>query len=301
MSIMGNRKKLSFVERLAVSGQASKGILSRVWQPALLVALGVALVVGSISAWRTVCDSDHFLLKEVTVTNPTRLCMDEIAFICGLEMGRDNLLFMTESGISETCLQDSRVRRAEAIIDLPGRVNLRIEEHVPVLYVATAFGLWEVDAFGQELGPADMTDLRDLPLLLGMVDERRTREKKREIFRDALALVRTVAGEKGPWRGQGLLMEYDPDLGFAVKGTDRGPRARFGWAPFCRKFDRLVDALAVAERESLWVREALLDNTQQPNSVTLKIAMSGRLAALHGERTVGMRTTGMEDDHEQEE
>jgi len=299
--MMGNRKKLSFIEHCAGGRRTAARVLSKVWQPALMIGLGVALVVGSVTAWRTLCDSDHFVLKEVTVESPTRLCLDEIAFICGLEVGRDNLLFMTESGISETCLGDSRVRWAEATIELPERVSLRIEEHVPVLYVATAFGLWEVSSLGRELGPVVMNRLQDFPLLLGMVNERRTREKKQEIFRDALALLRTVAGEESPWKGQSLVVEYDPDLGYAVRGTDRGPRARFGWAPFCRKFDRLVEALAVAKRESLWVREALLDNTQRPNSVTLKIAMSGRLAALDRESTDGMRSTGLEDDHETEE
>lgn len=298
MSILGNRKRQGFAEYCAGGWHALVQFVNVVWKPVALMALGVALVIGSLGAWNTLCDSDHFMLKELQIDATPGLCKDEVAFICGLDVGSDNLLFLTEDRIEDACMQDSRIRWARAEIDLPDRVEVHVVEQVPVLYVATAFGLWSVNALGETLGPADMNDLRDLPLLLGLVDDRRTREEERQSLRDALSLVRTASQPSGPWRGQGLLIEHDPDLGYSVTGANRGPRVRFGWPPFCKKYDRLQKALDVAERESLWVREALLDNARNPNAVTLKIFMSGGLASLATEPGRGIEITGLEDDHE---
>jgi hypothetical protein len=91
-----------------------------------------------------------------------------------------------------------------------------------------------------------------------------------------------VSSPASPWDGLSLLVEYDPDVGFGVSASGRGLRARFGPAPFPRKFERLVEALDVAAGNLLVVEEALLDNAARPNAVTLKIALSGPVAAAGG-------------------
>ncbi|NOZ02305.1 MAG: hypothetical protein GXP54_10510, partial [Deltaproteobacteria bacterium] len=111
-------------------------------------------------------------------------------------------------------------------------------------------------------------------------------------------LIRCAAGGKRPWKDQGLVIEYDRDLGFSMTGTDEGPVARFGWAPFHAKYERLVEALDWARGKSIAISRVLLDNTRRPNAVTLKTGPSAGLASLSDGRGKEIVFKGLEDDHE---
>jgi len=271
-----------------------KVMLAAVWKPVAAIALGALVALGGVRAWKTLNESDHFLLKEVSVFPGDGPGAEEAAWLCGLRPGRDNLLFESESEIEKTCLEGPGIRFVDVDIRLPNKVVIRLEEQRPALFVATAFGMFGVDEYGEEMGPVDILDLKDIPLLTGLVGDSWESGLKDGVFEDALSLARTVSAGKGPWSGQGLVIEYDMDLGFSVRGTDSGMTARFGWSPFGGKHERLLKALNLVAGKHLDVKGALLDLDTRPDSVVLQTEIDHRIASTGNVIGPEMNTSVME-------
>jgi hypothetical protein len=245
-----------------------------------VVAAVALLVGGGIAVWRALQGSEHFVLRDLAVTGARTLPSAEVGALCGVAVNRTDLLTASTDDIRATCEADPRIRRASVAIEPPGRMEIAIEEQAPAMFAAFDGGLWAVNELGEAYAPASPLDWTGLPLLVG-VGPRSTADDERgaDVLREALALVRTVATPGSPWAGASLLVEFDPDLGFGLSAAGVGLRARFGEPPFVRKYERLVEALDVAATQRLVVREAFVDNLARPNAVTLRIALSGPVAA----------------------
>lgn len=280
-----NRKIMTFRQRLEAIRYAGvqtgrhawQGVL-RWWRAAAAVGGFLGAVVASAAGWQALMTAEHFRLARLDVTTAT-LPAAEVAAICGIEPGATNVLFTSAGDVRERCEADPRVRRAVVIVELPDRIAIEVEEQVPVMYVATQFGLGMVNRYGELYATADVADLRELPLLVASGPGAGL-ELSNELLAHGLALARTVSSPESPWAGQGVLISYDADLGFRVSAAGRGLQARFGQAPFPRKLNRLVAALDAAADRMLVVNEAFLDNEVRPNEVTLRLAPSGALAGL---------------------
>ncbi|MBM4397990.1 MAG: FtsQ-type POTRA domain-containing protein [Deltaproteobacteria bacterium] len=284
----GNRRIMTFRQRVEAvryaavhTGRQAWSGARRWWKAAAATTGAVALVAGGVTAWQALRDSDHFLLRTLDVDGAVRLPVEEVAALCGLEVGVTNVLFESASGVAARCEADPRIRRAEVDFQPPDAAAVRVEEQAPVLYAAAGDGLWAVNAYAEAYAPADAMELPELPLVVA-ARRGEALPMTEGVLRQALALVRTVSAPASPWAGQGVLVTWDPDLGFGVSAAGRGLRARFGEAPFPRKLDRLVAALDVAADRLMVVEEARLDNGVRPNEVTLRLAPAGgALAPLY--------------------
>ena len=271
-----NRRLMDWRERLARARAETTRVAVAWWRRVAVVAALVAAVTAGVHAWRTLRQSDHFMLRDLGVTGQDRLAPAEVAAACGLEVGRTNLLFTTEETVTLACEADPRIRTAAVVIEPPSRADVRVEEQRAVMYAATEGGLWAVNVHGEAYAPADPAALDELPLLVGsgLADESASLMDP-QVLKDALSLVRTLAGDRSPWLNQPLLLEWDPVLGFTVSAAGRGLRAAFGTAPFPHKFERLVAALDVATGRRMIVDEVRVDSDARPNAVTLRLAPAG--------------------------
>jgi hypothetical protein len=266
-------------------------------------------IYGGYRAWDKLQHSEDCMLHDLRITGNRAMMVEEIAAACGLEVGRTNVFFARESEISNACLNDVRIREVEVLIEPPSRIEVRVDEHEPVLYVQTDHGMWWANEAGELIAPTEPEDWRALPLLKGASAEmipwqeqefegrmrtradamareqanrkaRETAEARRSaLLRDALALARTVDTMGSPWFGGPINLEYNPVLGFSVSGRSGSLKARFGKPPFEMKLTRLNEALQEALERRMVISEAFLDNTARPNEITLLRDTAGELAA----------------------
>ena len=279
-----NRRVMSFGDRVRGYMLVARELLRATrsgagrYRMAILFGLGVAaMAVGGAAVWRTLRTSEHFLLQRVDVSGASRLSSEEVAAACGLEVGKTNVLLESEHAIRERCETHLGIRRAQVELYPPDSVVVRVEEQVPVMYAATQWGLVAVNRYAEAYAPADLMDLQGLPILLATDGQDTVK-----VLREALALLRTIEAPQSPWAGQGIVMEFDHDIGFSVYAAGKNPRCHFGWGPFPRKLDRVIAALDVAAQRSLDVEEVLADNKARPNEVILKVnSLGAGLASAH--------------------
>ncbi len=300
----GNRRVRSGRKRWSDLGDGIRRMAAR-RGGTVLVVVGVVVVAWAlVAAFRALRESEHFRLRKVAVEGNRETSADEVIRTCELRLGEDHLLFTSASEIEERCESDPRWRHVDVTIEMPDRVVVRVEEQDTLLYAATPAGLWKVNRYGEAWGPADPGDLLAVPLLVGAEAVMTDPERSRAVLRDTLSLIRTVTGGNtrgkpgdGPFDGHGLIIAWDEVLGFTVHDTTSGFRARLGRAPFGLKFSRLVRALGEARRRGLEVEQALVDNENAPEVVTLRLAPatgSAIAAGVAGTDAQGIATQSQE-------
>lgn len=277
--IRGNRRVRSARERWSEFRQRLGRWIARHGRKVLVLMVLGSLTGAVVTGVRVLRESDHFRLKQVAIEGVRTASPDEVIHACELRIGEENLLFETAREIEERCEGNPLFRHVDVQIEMPDRLVVRIEEHDVVMYAATPGGLWKVNRYGEAWSPADPGELIAAPLLVGAEAVMADPVRSPEVLRDALSLLRTVTGgpgrsgpTRGPFDGHGLILSWDEVLGFTVQDTATGFRARFGHAPFARKFSRLQRALDVARQRGLTVEMAFLDNEVSPESVTLRLA-----------------------------
>lgn len=296
----GNRRVRRGRERWSDLGDGIRRVAARRGK-AILVVVGVVVVAWALVAgFRALRESEHFRLRQVAVEGIRETSPDEVIRTCELRLGEDHLLFTSASEIEARCESDPRWKHVDVTIEMPDRVVVRVEEQDTMLYAATPGGLWKVNRYGEAWGPADPGDLLAVPLLVGAEAVMTDPERSRALLRDTLSLIRTVTGGDtrgwtggGPFDGRGLIVAWDEVLGFTVHDTTSGFRARFGRPPFGLKFSRLVQALDAARRRGLAVEQALVDNENAPEAVTLRLAPATGPTMAAGGKEAGTDAGGI--------
>jgi hypothetical protein len=289
----GNRRPWTLGEVARGAGRKVLAFWDRVWRPVGFASLAVCIAIGALEGWRKLKESEHLVLRSLAVEGNRTLSDEDVTEVCGIAPGRTNLLFTNRESIRSACESDFRIRSAEVEIDLPDRATIRIEEQRTAFFLAVNTGLWEVNPYGEPFAPAEPLRWFDAPLVVGddLAVEAGDPRFVVPPLKDVLALVRTVEASGSPWAGQSLELAYDPDLGLTVSSDGRGLKGHFGRGPFPRKLERLIAALDIAARKSLLAEEAFVDNAANPNKVTLKLALEGRIAKKTGALPEGARAS----------
>jgi cell division septal protein FtsQ len=147
------RETASRVRRVAIVSSAA----------VLLAAIG--LVVSLAPGWGRV--QGDFVISAIDVKGNTVLTPDEVIGLSGLELGA-SLLDVRLDEVEEAVARSSRVERARVSRHLPGTIVIRLDEAVPVAFVAAGSGgLAEVAEDGRILEPVERSSCVDLPLVTG--------------------------------------------------------------------------------------------------------------------------------------
>lgn len=273
MFVRRNRRVVSWKTRLHPAGVIVLLRSLRVGRSMVIVALLIAAAVGGWKAWQHWCQSQHFVLAQVDVVGTSHMLPEEVVIQCGLEVGTTDLLFVSASAVEDACETSPRVREAVVEVLLPDRVRIHVQEQTPILAVATRYGLYAVNELGEAFAPLEPEEFTGLPLLVPHPEASLPHATwpKGTANREALALVGVLSFPSSPWLDHPLRIGYRPLIGLDVVNDSAGIRVHFGKPPFARKFDRLLDALAVARDQSLLVDEVRVDNSARPHEVTLRV------------------------------
>ena len=145
-------------------GESVMGFITRVFMfmiaMGVLAALGVALLYG----YRWVTAHPYLALKDISVTGNSRLSNGDVLGLAGVKLGQNSLdlnLTEVETAVSANpWIKSAAIRR-----ELPGRIVVHIDEHVPEFWVRQGTGLYFADGTGAIIAPMHPGETASLPVL----------------------------------------------------------------------------------------------------------------------------------------
>lgn len=242
--------------------------------PVLGILTGFGAVVGGHLAWTRVRESPRFLLREVQVTGEGDLSLEEVMTACGIVPGKTRVLGLDVHEVALRCLGDLRIRWARVQVRLPDVVTVTLQREMPVLAVATPWGLQWMNRYGELFAPWDPMDgPGEVPMLVP--EQAMTRSWTDE----ELSQASTLAGllRRTDLAGDLWLLTWDPVLGARAVMGHRGLRVHLGFGPYGRKMDRLHQALTVARKIGLPIEEIRLDGAVRPERVVIRPSFAGAM------------------------
>lgn len=268
MIFRGNRRRFTARQRMwLIWGWIARTLfgINRSFMVRLLsfIFIAVILVFGCPKAYQVLEESPHFLLTDLEIEGLSSISIEELTDICGIKVGVTNLLFTTKKAITLNCEGDERIRWANVEIELPNRLTIKIEEQVPIMYLAEKHGLYLVNQYGEVYGLANMLELLDLPILVSLNEDDRDR-----VIRDGLALVRTLGKVDHPWKGKSIIITYDNVYGYSVTSSENPFIANLSEPPFKKKIMKINYIL-----DSLGIRgtiESLIVNGEETITIRLQ-------------------------------
>jgi len=264
--------------RLALARERARRLAARLRRPALLLgrgalaaaALGLAIVVGRF-VQDHVRTSPYFAIRELALEGAETVDPAAILEWAGVHEG-ENIFAQSASQIEERLREHPWIAQASVRRQLPGRLDLRIREHVPVAVLALE-RLYLVSEEGALFKEVEADDSTDLPIITGVHSGRflADRPYRTSLLLEVVALMHDYRGA-GLWRREPIseLHVADDDTLTIFVGED-AMRAELGRPPYrpkLGKLRRILDRLADREARPLYV---LLDNERRPDRVTVKL------------------------------
>lgn len=232
-------------------------LLTKKMIPMVMVLLIAALVPTSIYfGYVFVIQSEHFALSEISVEGISRV--EESKLLEGMSIFPGMNIFDVHS---ERAILSAKsypwVKEIKLDIRYPDKIEIKIEEHIPVAIVDFRMGLMFVDIEGSLITEAKYIEMQEdfLPYLSGT--SRLTHKDAPVVFKKGLELSEVI---KKLNLGPVSELNYDENLGFTavlLKGTE----IRIGKDKFEQRLQRAKRVLAEdSEVEYLLVDHALSSN-----------------------------------------
>lgn len=260
---------------------------------AALAAFGTPFL-GS-RAYDYLMSTGHFFVREVEVEGARRLGVDRVRDLAGIRPGTHVLA--ADTGEMAARLESHPwIAKATVARELPDRLRIRIDEHVPAAYVALDV-LWIADRSGEPFAQVGTGDDLPLPIVTGLEPdaflEPASAAVARADVRAAVNLARQYEemGLAARWPLSEVRIEEGRKLVLVL--SDSGTEAVLGAGPYRQKLYRLEWVLEKLHAEGKVAEYVLLD-TVGPSLTGLDdgrvvvradLAKSGEeLAAEAGER-----------------
>jgi cell division septal protein FtsQ len=211
-------------------------------------------------AYEYIMRSGHFYVREVLVSGNQHLGADAVKDLAGIQAGT-HVLAADLSEMEDALRTNPWVASARVARELPDRLRVHIDEHVPAAYLALG-DLMLVDTSGEPFAIADPRDDQDLPIVTGIredaFDTEATAAQGRADLRAAINLTRLYGsmGLAGRWGIGEVRVEAGRRLTLVLSGT--GTEAVLGTGPYRQKLYRLE-----------WVLEKLHDEGKSADYVLL--------------------------------
>jgi hypothetical protein len=268
MWFRGNRKKFAKSEVIrTIARMARLAVL-----PCFLVVLLVLVSFLLIQGYEKINSSEYFLLKNIVIQGDTDLTRDEIIASCGLHLGQDKTLFLKTDKIQAMCERHPRIRTARVEIDLPDTINLKIQVHKIVFYVANQFGLFEINQFREFVRPVPPDEIEPLPVLV--LDNKVMPEDVGYATSGMLKILGLVRGQGISWNEDPLTVEFTRARGFTLVSRFK---AHLGYPPLDNKISRVFRILEFASTESLPIEEIYIAQTPKADRATVRFSQQANL------------------------
>lgn len=188
--------------------------------------------------------SDYFRIKDIQVSGVSRFSKAEIIKQAGIEMN-ENLLSINLSHARKRLLADLSISEAEVTRHLPGRIFIRIKEHMP--FAELDFGRrFIINSEGKIFKELDNSDPRCLPLITGLkISDFNSSGECGSIYYDAVLEVLKLGKKAGnPVPIETLVrIHVDKEIGLTLY-TDKGALAglqeiKLGYNDYANKYIKL--------------------------------------------------------------
>jgi cell division septal protein FtsQ len=219
-----------------------------------LGAAGVSLVFGIVfTAYRAVCSTTFFRLRNIEVSSSKRLTQTEILALAGVEAGQD-MARMNLKRMGEQLGQNSWVETVRIHRYFPDRLSITITEREPLAIVNMGF-IYYLDKKGNVFKVLSQGDKLDYPVVTGFCEEDMNSNQAgtREALKTTCELL-GILREKGAFILADVSeIHYDKGYGFTLFTASGGLPVKVGSGDFAAKVDRLARIYRelMAQRSSL--------------------------------------------------
>ena len=211
----------------------------------LFLGIGFGAYKLSPALSQRLSDSDYFSISGVDVIGVERADRDEIARAVGVTVG-ESVLETDLLAMRDRIEAVTWIKTAEVIRELPSKIVIRVEEHMPVGVIIDENGTRFVDPDGMTAVMGEAVD--SYPLFVNMDTTEEVIETAR--LMDVLLTHEVVTLESVS------VVTCDPIMGYEIV-TREGTRIHVGKEPFEKKVERLKiilpDALARGSIEYIYL------------------------------------------------
>ncbi|MEZ4266090.1 MAG: FtsQ-type POTRA domain-containing protein [Myxococcota bacterium] len=214
-------------------------------------------------AYEYIMRSGHFYVREILVSGNQHLSADAVRDLAGIRPGT-HVLAADLTEMEDALRMNPWVANARVDRELPDRLSVHIDEHVPAAYLALG-DLMLVDTSGEPFAVADPRDDQELPIITGLREDtfntEATAGQGRADLRAAINLTRLYAsmGLAGRWAVGEVRVEAGRRLTLVLSGT--GTEAVLGTGPYRQKLYRLEWVLEKLHDEGKTADYVLLDGS----------------------------------------
>ncbi len=213
-------------------------------RPLAKISMGTAaaaLVIGIVCvAYRAICATTFFRLKNIEVSSAKRLSRDEILALIGVEAGQDmarmNLKSMGEQLALNPWVETVRIHRF-----FPDRLSITVSEREPLAIVNMGF-IYYLDKKGNVFKVLNQGDKLDYPIVTGFSEEDMTSNPAgtREALKTTCELL-GILREKGAFILADVSeIHYDKGYGFTLFTASGALPVKIGSGDFTAKVGRLA-------------------------------------------------------------
>lgn len=248
--------------------------VARAHGPAVLKVLGVVLIsaglVGATYAgWQWAITSERFGLKALLVEGTHRATEAELARLGGLAVGV-NLVALDVAAVERALSTHPWVSRVRVRCDLPSRVVVQVEEHVPVALLGMG-ELYVVDELGEPFKRVTVDDDLDLPLITGVERDDFSGDRERVLEQLGRA-VGVIEAYRRVARKGAELSELHLEQDELTVVTTEGQEVRLGAGALEAKLERLGKVQDELRARSLKAEIIRLDNRARPTWVAVQLS-----------------------------
>jgi cell division protein FtsQ len=214
-------------------------------------------------AYEYIMKSGHFYVREVLISGNQHLSAEAVRDLAGIRPGT-HVLAADLDEMQEALEANAWVASARVQRELPDRLSVHVDEHVPAAYLAIG-ELMLVNTSGQPFAAADPREDQELPIITGIredaFDTNATAAQARADLRAAINLTRLYAsmGLAGRWAIGEVRVEAGRRLTLVLSG--KGTEAVLGTGPYRQKLYRLEWVLEKLHSEGKDADYVLLDGS----------------------------------------
>ncbi len=214
-----------------------------------------------VRAYDYMMSTGHFLVREVLVEGEGHLSAEDVRALAGID-GGTHVLATDLEGLARRLEEHPWIAQAAAARELPDRLRIRIDEHVPTALVPRG-ELWLANGSGELFARAGPELEADLPIITGVPleawDDPAQAAMARADVRAALNLARLfeAMGMDGRWPIAEVRVDPARRLSLVLSGS--GTEAVLGHGPYRQKLYRLEWVLEKLHHEGQQAEYVLLD------------------------------------------
>lgn len=264
-------------------GRAGRRIFGSLGRFAAGVALLGALGGAAIYLHRFATTSPRLAIETVEVEGAERATRESLVRLSGVELGQ-NTFAVDLAEVAKNVEAHPWVKRAEVSRRLPRGLNIKVEEHRPVMLVALGH-LYYANAEGQIVKRYAPGEREALPVLTGIdKDEIESDDgEARARLLSAVGFLEALKRELGADAPELAELHSDPNLGLSFLAKGEEARVVMGEAPWGPRLLRYLEVKKALSERGVRASEIVLSGERRPDRAVARLVGGDGAAAAKAE------------------